>query len=229
MRRPFALLAAVMLALSIAAPVHAQAPKDQSTMQNAGDADHGSSWDHGFGGPNHYMYASWDRGNQYPVSSGNAVWSEITLRIDTNNLPDTPLGHKTCVQVAVDWRVPVNFNHYDSRILRNCDPNSSVTFTFNEKSTDNHPADCYINTAGGALTVPCSSPMGRVQFGRFDTYTGHVIGPIDCRTMAGVAFSDCTEWDPWGSVGYNASRIKTRWPDGTTQVQGSLDATNPNG
>lgn len=227
MRRPLAALAATALALlPLAAPTQA-APKDQSTMQNAGDADHGSSWDHGFGGPSHYMYASWDRGNQQSVASGNAVWSEITLRIDTNSLPDTASGHTTCVQVAVDWRVPQNANHYDARILRNCDPNSSVTWTFSEKTTQNDPPDCYIGVAGSTTRVPCSSPMGRVQFARYDSWFGNVLGPTDCRAMAGVAFSDCTSWDPWGNR--EAARMKTRFRDGSTAIYGSLDATNPNG
>lgn len=230
MRRLLILLAAAPLLL--ASPAHSTAPaKDQASMQNGGNADHGSSWDNSFAAQNHYMYASWDRGNQYPVSSGDAVWSEITLRIDTNGLPDTVDGHNVCVQVAIDWRVPVNANHYDSRILRNCDPNSSATWTFSERATDNHPADCYINTAGGPVTVPCSSPMGRVQFARFDAVANHVLSgsTMDCRTMAGIEGHDCTSWDPWGSVGFNASRLKIRYRDGSSQVVGSLDATNPNG
>lgn len=222
MRRLLAVLAAAALVLlALEAPTQA-APKDQSTMQNAGDSDHGSSWDYGFGGPSHYVYASWDRGNRLSVTAGNGVWSEITLRIDTNNLPDDQYGQNTCVQVAVDWRVPPGENHYDSRVLRNCDPNSTATWTFSEKATQNTPPDCY----NGGLQVPCSSPMGRVQFARWVPADLAVVGPIDCRAMAGVAFSDCTSWDPW--CPYNACRSKTRFRDGSSSVYGSLDATDPN-
>jgi hypothetical protein len=227
MKRLIVLLAAlVLLALGLATPATAAHPKDQGTMQNGGDGDHGSSWDFDFGGPSHYVYASWDRGNQETTASGNAVWSTITLRIDTNNLPDTPLGNRTCVQVAIDWRVPQNANHYDSRVLYNCDPNSSVTWTFSEKTTQNNPPDCRIGSGGTIRTVPCSSPMGRVQFARYVPDNSAVVGPMDCRAMAGISFSDCTSWDPW--CPYNACRYKLRSLDGTTRMGGSLDATDPN-
>lgn len=199
--------------------------RDDNTTVSTGDGDHGTFSDCCFGGPNHHMGAVWDRGNQDAICCGNPVWSSIHLSIHAGFLPDTPAGHHTCVQVAVDWRVPQNASHYDSRIMRVCEPHGDLVWDFSEKSTDNDPPDCVIG-GPGFIRVPCSSPMGRVQFGRYDRTTNDVIGPIECRVMAGVAMSDCTSWNPYGSLSASRSRVMSF--GGVVTTYGSLDATDPN-
>lgn len=222
MRRLLALLAAGLLALTLAPSVHAS---DGKVISSGGDGAHGTFQDTAYGGPDHFMYAEWDQGNHDRIGSGTAVQSTIFLSIDANYLPDTPAGHHTCVQIAVDWRVPSFENHYDARILVDCQAYSHVEWHFNEGDTNNSPGGKYCLWFPGGYDVPCSSPMGRVQFARYDRTTGDVIGPIDCRAMSGVALSDCTDWRPFGSL--PVSRIKERNTGGTI-TYGSLDATNPN-
>lgn len=219
MRRLLLCAAAVLLCLAATAPVQA---RDDDTTVSTGDGDHGTFSDCCYGGPNHHMGAVWDRGNAVAIASGDAEWSSIHLSIHAGALPDTPAGHHVCVQVAVDWRVPLLAPHYDARILRVCKPNGDLVWDFSEKSTN---GDCNGGIAGG-IDVPCSSPMGRVQFARFDSTTNDVIGPIECRTMAGVAMSDCTSWNPWGNL--NAVRLRMMLVGGSTTTIGSLDATDPN-
>lgn len=235
MKRTLFVAACALLALGMTTPAGAEDKRDPSTLIKTGDADQGAMIDHAYGGPNADMEASWNKGNRDyinctgPACAGqdNPVWSTIHIEIHADSLPDTATGHATCLQVSVDWRVPLYENHYDMRAGRVCKPFGALIWNFSEKDTNNQPReDCSPTNTILQPRVPCSSPMGRVQFARYDRATGNIIGPIECRAMAGIDAVDCENWNPWGNP--DASRMKILQQDGQTIFKGSLDATNPN-
>jgi hypothetical protein len=215
MRRLLILAATVFLCLAFAGPVRgAHISKSLDTLEASGDSTQGTLYDRAFYAQSHEMYAYWSRGD-------STFYSSLSGTIDTHALPDL-YGHKICVQIAWDWRVPTNYNHHDSRVLRNCDPNSHLEWNFSEGSVND---DCFYGVVRG--WDPCSSPMGRVQFGRYVPFDDYVSGYRECRAMAGISLYDaCDGWNPICNPG--PCRMKIRHADGTVEVVGSTHPLDPN-
>lgn len=216
MRRLLAALAAVMLALGLGMP-DLPATATQDTAQQSGDGVNGTFHDYHFMAADHEMYAWWAVGHT-AILPEDKVWSAAYLSIKSKSSLIDAAGDHFCIQVAIDWRVPSGYDHHDARVLRNCDGNSLATWTIDEeKLNDNCPR---------ANTVqPCISPMGRVQFSRYYPGSQHVNDPTVCRAMAGVAFNDCTTWEPWCNL--DVCRMKVRRQDGSVDIVGSLYPTAP--
>lgn len=212
MRRLYAILAAVMLAVALASPAGSAARKSGDTLQASGDSTQGTLYDPDFYAQSHEMFAYWSRGDTH-------FYSSLYGTIDTHSLPDLN-GHKTCVQIAWDWLPPTGSNHHDSRVLRNCDPNSHVEWDFSEGDAND---DCYYGPVRG--TDPCSSAMGKVQFGRYVPFDDYVNGYRECRAMAGVPLADACNWNP---ICHPAPCLmKVRHADGTVEIVGSRRPLDP--
>ena len=147
------------------------------------------------------------------------TYSALSGTIDTHSLPDLG-GHNTCMQIAWDWRVPPNYSHHDSRVLRNCDPNSHVGWNFSEGDAND---DCLYGVVRG--WDPCSSAMGRVQFVRYVPFDDYVNGYRECRAMAGVSLDDACNWSPTCHPG--PCLMKVEHSDGTVEIIGSRHPLDP--
>lgn len=197
MRRLLVALAAVCL-VALAVPAHANIVGGGSVTGDAGDGNYRDN-SYTLGST---VSAAWVRNSQTSYHGGY-----LNAYVNTANLPDFN-GHNTCIQIFIDWDTPDGAfrGHYDGRMIRNCDPNSTRWLDFSDGFVE--PDDQCLNAPG--LVGECDMPMGRVQFARYVTGTDTLLDSTkECwYRESGHTVSDCLAWTPtcpagqWACLGY---------------------------
>jgi hypothetical protein len=194
----------LFLGLALAAAFLTAGPAEATTT---GDVHAGSFYDTSYvslaGDPGtHDVLSGWVQASRnYPARD------EVNLRVTTGNI----IGAEGdwCIQIAYDW-TSVN-DHYDPRIVRNCDSNS----------TRRTPLD-YVEPLCGI--APCDMTMHSVQIATYRRSDG-ALGTKECWIPPGVDRT-CAGWNPADST--NCARIWGRKPDGTNWYQSGGDPQDCN-
>jgi hypothetical protein len=200
-------VAAVLFLACLAAPALA--------TSQTGDEDSGTFTDASYMASLHYVHATWcDRSG---CSDGE---ERLTGVVNVNSMADYN-GHNVCVQVAFDWHSPsAQTNHYDIRVIRNCDPNSDYSKTYTE--SDNR----FCGSVTG-LPIRCTMPMRRIQIARYVPATNSVVGPKECRLMFGSDPESCDGWNPTCEPDSCQGFVRQR--NGTVAVIDGGNPTDPSG
>lgn len=146
------------------------------------------------GGGNNFVLAGWAQ-----ASYNTPRRDEINLIAEAGNLPGDP--GEWCLQIAFDFEG--RQGHYDPRIVRNCD----------SQSTRRTPVDYYEDLCG---IVPCDMPAHSVQIAMYQPSSGGVTEKR-CWLAPGIDRT-CASWNPADSV--NCARIWGRRANGTNWYQG---------
>jgi hypothetical protein len=114
-----------------------------------------------------------------------------------------PGGAARCLQVALDYHAPNE--HYDVRIVRNCDPGS----------TRKTPVDYFEPNSCG---IPCNLHLNQIQVAYYHPATNTLTNKT-CQTYE--TNRSCADWDPGTSGNPLTARIWGRRADGTNWYQGA--------
>lgn len=224
MRRLLAALAAATLTLAIAAPVYATSTVGGGSF--AGTAGDGAYYDPDYQSANADVFVDWVRMLQR--CSQDTCGGKIHARVTVGNLPDYA-GSNTCIQVVLDWDTPDGSpgGHYDSRMVRDCKPNSTWYMSTSDGFEEPNP-EC-LAPIGPELYTYCDMPMGRVQIARFVPSTQNVIDVSkECwYRESGHTLADCQAWEPtcpfdkWACRGWILNR------DGSHTIRDGGVVTRP--
>jgi hypothetical protein len=196
----------MLIALAILGLMVGVSPAQAKTIVSLGDQSHGEYYDTSYRGAGHYVDAEW-------WGEGNTANPErrpsIRETVQTNDI-EGPEGEK-CVQIAYDWTSMPSTGHYDVRIVRDCDSNSSIT---------NANGYGYLEPyCAPAFDGFCPIKLSKVQYAIYDRDTQNLINDSKhCRGPGVDTQTKCEAWEPTGEV-TTAARIWGRRDDGSTWLQ----------
>jgi hypothetical protein len=219
MRRLLAVAAATLLAMSLtAAPAHAQTVVGGGTA--SGTANDGGYYAHNYFAGNADVTANWESWQVHCADapdSGMNCGGHLWASVNNGNLPQYQ-GHNVCVQVAIDWDTPLGSpgNHYDDRVLRNCEEWSTHWLSGLGGYPEPNP-ECLI----AGLAQPCSMPAGRVQIARYVPALDTLVNDSkQCwYRESGHTLADCQAWNPTCPAGKWACRGWIKQMDGSTFIR----------
>lgn len=213
LRRLLAILAASLLTFGLTSIASADTVGGGTFAGTAGD---GAYYNHDYQNGNVDYFVSWER-QSVRCGASEECGGHLYARLSVTDLPDYQ-GNNTCVQVVIDWDTPAGSpgDHYDSRMVRNCDKNSTWYLSTSDGFNEPNPL-CYRPVGPGGPYWPCDMPVGRVQVSRFVPSTQNVVdGSKQCwYRESGHTLSDCENWEPTCPFGNWACRGWIRNNDGT--------------
>lgn len=222
MRRILVVLAAACLLLPLAA-AHANIVRGGSA---SGDPGRGGYKDLSY--HNSEVAVTWIRNSQTDHHGGYIVGY-----IENHALPDYQ-GRNTCAQVFLDWDTPDGAwrDHYDGRLLRNCQPNTIHWISGVDGFIEPDDACAVPSGSFPPSFIPgeCDMPMGRVQIARYVPSLDRVVDDSkECwYREAGHTLSDCESWETLCPPDKWACRGWIRQRDGDAVVRDGGCSSCPN-